>query len=337
MSWIKKHFDQATLALLALTLLAVSGLLIFKAQGFEEQFAAARVQPTPKTNAPPLDISAFEQAKEAIATPVKWQPKEALRFAFVPPVFIIDPTTKTPKKIGEGGLRQDSLSGQRIPNQWFLDNGLNPRDPNVANEDPDGDGFLNEDEWRETLTTGKSTDPKNKASHPAFITKLFFDHMGSRPFLLGFKAWDGDPKMPESVNIQINPLTKTGATQFVKISSMVVGTYFKVEKFDFKEIPDPNAGTKDVSEVTLLNTETNERVVLVKEKNVSSTDVSAFFDYEMPQAPKIPEVRRFREFELPPEPGKKYKLTDVTETQAVIQPPTGEPMIIAPDPRKKKK
>ena len=43
---------------------------------------------------------------------------------------------------------KDSLTGQEIPDAWFLQNGLPLDDPKVALQDADGDGFTNEDEWR---------------------------------------------------------------------------------------------------------------------------------------------------------------------------------------------
>jgi len=51
-----------------------------------------------------------------------------------------------------------SLVGDGIPNGWKQQYGLDPFDPNLANEDPDGDGFSN---WQEYQA---DTDPTNSAS-----------------------------------------------------------------------------------------------------------------------------------------------------------------------------
>ncbi|HTS18127.1 MAG TPA: Amuc_1099 family pilus-like system protein [Verrucomicrobiae bacterium] len=47
-----------------------------------------------------------------------------------------------------------------IPYGWAVSNGLDPLDPNLAWEDPDGDGFTN---WQEYQA---HTDPRNPNSHP---------------------------------------------------------------------------------------------------------------------------------------------------------------------------
>jgi T5SS/PEP-CTERM-associated repeat protein len=51
-----------------------------------------------------------------------------------------------------------SAVGDGIPNGWKQQHGLDPFDPNVANEDPDGDGMSNLQEYL------AGTDPTNKAS-----------------------------------------------------------------------------------------------------------------------------------------------------------------------------
>jgi hypothetical protein len=51
-----------------------------------------------------------------------------------------------------------SLVGDGIPNGWKQQYGLDPFDPNLGNEDPDGDGFTNLQEYQ------AGTDPTNSAS-----------------------------------------------------------------------------------------------------------------------------------------------------------------------------
>jgi hypothetical protein len=65
-------------------------------------------------------------------------------------------------------LTQNSdYTGGGIPNGWAVDHGLNPVDPNVAQEDPDGDGFNNLEEYL------MGTDPRNSLSYPGCITNGF--------------------------------------------------------------------------------------------------------------------------------------------------------------------
>jgi hypothetical protein len=52
--------------------------------------------------------------------------------------------------------------GDGLPNDWEIDHGLNPNDPNDAAEDDDHDGLTN---WQEYLA---GTDPQNAASYLGF-------------------------------------------------------------------------------------------------------------------------------------------------------------------------
>jgi hypothetical protein len=93
----------------------------------------------------------------------------------------------------------------------------------------------------------------------------------------------------------------------------------------------------DVSELTVLNTETDEAVLLVLNKIVNSPDVFGIFEYEWPQPTQDIRVKKLQEFALRPDTDKRYKLVDINETQAVIQLPDGGKYTVLPDPRKSAK
>jgi hypothetical protein len=199
----------------------------------------------------------------------------------------------------------------------------------VPFQDPDGDGFLNEDEWRD------HTDPNNKASHPPYHSRLFFRAIHNEAFRFKYLADDGDPKAPESMTFQINPLDAGGRTKFVKIGDMIEGTKFKVISFEFKEMLNPRTQEKDnVSELTVENIETGDKVALVKGKVVDSPNRFGDFEYlwnkkhgEQGQVFRVP---RLKEFVLQPDIEKRYKLLDVTDAGAVIQTPEGEKYQVPP-------
>jgi PKD repeat protein len=67
--------------------------------------------------------------------------------------------------------------GDGIPNAWKLQYGLDPFDPNLASEDPDGDGRNN---WLEFIS---GFDPTNSASFWVFQGSLT---NGSAPFTVNF-------------------------------------------------------------------------------------------------------------------------------------------------------
>jgi hypothetical protein len=331
MDWIKKNYDQFLLALAALGLLGAVIPLMQGAQNFSERFAAAMVPGMPKKNVPPLELTPVDKAAETFQAPAQWKPSPETSFFLVSKRYIIDPTTKGPM-LASKGTHVDSLSGQAIVFQWFLDNRLDPLNVNVTTEDPDKDGFANEDEWR------AKTNPNDPNSHPPYSSKLFLVSWIKVPFRLLFNAVDGNPKKdkPEKLEFQINTVDLRQPSEFLKIGQMVSRTKFKLKSFEFKEIPDPNAGTRDVSELTLENTETGETIVLVKEQVTDSPDSFGLFDYKWPQPPTQIRVKKGQEFVLLPDKEAKYKLVDIKETEAVITVPSGEKLTIKPDPRTKR-
>jgi hypothetical protein len=104
---------------------------------------------------------------------------------------------------------------------------------------------------------------------------------------------------------------------------VINGTKFKVVSFRYNDVPNPATGiTRDVSELTVQNTESGDDVALVLETIVDSPDSYALFNYLW--ADKQFKVKKGKEFVLLPEASLRYKLIDITEDEALIQTPTGQ-------------
>ena len=87
------------------------------------------------------------------------------------------------------------------------------------------------------------------------------------PFRLLFSAYAGAPKKDavDKMEFQINTIDLKQPSEFLKLGEIVRNTKWKLSKFEFKMAPDnPNVGEiEDISELTLLNTETKEELVLI--------------------------------------------------------------------------
>ena len=340
MDWIKKHYDQFALALLALVLLVFSVLLILRAQGFGTQFSAATATAIPRDKVPPLVLDRVEEARKALDNPPQWAeadsravPEKKRGLLFVSERYVIG-QDGTPKKPSGESFYADSLTGTRIKNTWFIDNNLPLLDPGVALQDPDGDGFANEDEWRPP-----GTDPNKKESHPPYHTKLFVKQFIRVPFRLLFKAYDGDPvkDTPEKFTYQLDTIDFKQPSQFLKMTEPVVNTKFKLDKFEYKTKPNPSTGeSEDVSELTIINVETKEPVILVLNRVTDSPDYFMDFLYEWTTPHSIFRVKKLQEFVLKPNTTEKYKLIDSKDGKGLIQAPDGKQIEIIPDPRIKK-
>ena len=77
-----------------------------------------------------------------------------------------------------------------------------------------------------------------------------------------WKAWDGDPKAPESLNFQLTSLRRDEPTQFLKLGDILRGTKLKLLKFEQKTRRTQGREI-DASELTLINTDTGQKTVLV--------------------------------------------------------------------------
>jgi hypothetical protein len=202
-------------------------------------------------------------------------------------------------------------------------------------QDPDKDGFTNEDEYQ------AKTDPNNKDSHPPYYTKLFLLKFIQVPFRLIFKSYDGDPKKNDPIekySFQIDTIDLRQPSDFLKMGDTVPKTKFKLLKFEFKQAyNDKIQEQEDVSELTLVNEETGDKIVLVYNRITNSPDVYALFVYEWPQPVQAIKVKKLQEFVLKPEIDEQhhYKLIDINDTEAQIQLPDGKTVIkITPDPRR---
>ncbi len=342
MDWIKKHYDQFALALLAFVLLALSVMLILRTRGFGSTFAAAIATAVPRDKVPPVPLEAIDKAKDALEHPPQWMegdshddgtPASKKRGSiFVSDLYVIG-EEGTPKKPGVGAIYKDTLTGLPVPNIWFMNNRLPLLDQTVPFQDPDKDGFNNEDEAR------ANTDPNNKELHPPYYSKLFIRQFIKVPFRLLFNAYDGDPKKDklENFSFQLNTIDLKQPSEFLKIGEKVSRTNFQLKKFEIKSQLNPKTEEQeDVSELTLYNAETDVTVVLILNRVTDSPDYFMKFVYKWPNPPIEFTVKKLGEFVLKPNVTEKYKLVDSSEDKALIQLPDGKQVEILRDPRDRK-
>ncbi len=319
MEWIKKNPHLLTLAIFAALLVAASAMAVLNSQSFAEKFSAVQNPAVPNNRVPEQDFSKLEEAQSSIDKPNAWQvPTEKKgRYLFVPERFMLDENGR-PTKPESGSIYRHSLTKEEIPNTWFIERNLPLLDRTVPRQDADKDGFWNEDEWK------GNTDPTKVDSHPPYYTRVFLKQYIAVPFRLKFQTWDGDPKKPESLTFQINTLDLRQPTEFLPIGAKVSRTKFQIKSFEQKTFNDPNLGEKDISELTLLDTEFNTEIKLILGQVANSPDSFALFTYLWPQPPLDIRVRKLQEFVLKPNTQERYKLLDIKEGEAVIQLPSGE-------------
>ena len=312
MTWIKQNYDRFLLAVFALVLLVSAGLLITNAHGYNDVFASLQKQPVASSKPPvSVDTKEFDEDMTKLADPDLWKPRPLGKYQlplFVSVPYVSKDENGVMKKVAILDETSEALHPP-VPNEWFLSNGLDLLASNALDQDPDGDGFSNLDEWN-----GK-TDPNNKDSHPPYWTKLYLKRLVRVPFHLRFEAKNGPTFFINETDNDEAP------TQTKKLGEVVVlGKYkFKLEKFTEKY--DTSLGfKKDVSELTLTNVDTKQQVVLPKGEDVDSPTTYAVLNYVWNGPGARPEfgVQRDGEFTLAPQDNVKYKVVELSDTDVKV-------------------
>jgi hypothetical protein len=297
MDWIKEHYDKAALIAAAVIALASAGLVIASVNSLPESFAGRdSAKPADNTIKPPA-VEAIEAASAKVSKPAEWGVYEGSLFVSRPYVL-------------KDGLLVDPLEGGEplhppIPNAWLIKFDLDYADSSVKDQDPDNDGFSNLEEYL------AGTDPAQKSETPPYHTKLRLEKFIAVPFRLIFT---GSPD--EGQTFTINSKDLKSRTQFLQLGDTIEGSPYKVLTYEKKsEVRDEIE--RDISELTIQNTQTGQKLVLVW--NQESNDPTSFADFVYLLDNSKFKVKKDDDFSLQPETDRKYKLIDISEAEAVIQ------------------
>ena len=296
MDWVRAHYERILLISAAVVLFLSSVLIWRSAARFSSQLAVMPPAPSLKSVSPLEKAQELQAAAEKLHRPPQWTfgGRSGL---FVPEKHFIGAN-------GQPATLQTTEVHPPVPNEWLEQFGLPIADADVLDQDPDGDGFTNLDEWL------GHTNPIDRNSHPEYYTKLKLKSAVEEPFRLIFSSWMGD-------TYQINTIDFKQPTQFLKVGDTIKGTRFKIAKFLKKYEPNKYGTNVDVSELTLEQEETKQQLTLVKEKVAISPESVATFVYTWGGRQEF-QVRKDQEFSLKPQVQIKYKLVDVDPAKAVI-------------------
>lgn len=296
MNWIRAHTEHVAVYAAALFLLLCSFFIWQNAATFSERFAALSSAPAPRPAGPLANVTQLQDLAHELDQPTSWAfgGRSGL---FVPEKHFLDAN-------GLPATLQSTELHPPVPNEWFEEHHLPITDNDVLAQDPDGDGFTNLDEWQ------YHTEPLQKDSHPEYLTKLKMKSFQRDPFRMVFASWVGD-------TFAINTTDLKEPTQFVKKGDTIIGTQFKIVGFAEKHEKNQYGTEVDVSELTLEQKETGEKMTLVKEKTAISPESVANFVYQWGKGLEFSR-HKDQEFSLPPHDEIKYKLIDVEPAGATI-------------------
>jgi len=295
MDWIKKNYERVVLGFFSAALLACAGWVSWQARAFPASLPDRKSEKAPDNKIVLPDIAAVEAAAAVLEGPRPWAGYEGSLFVSRPYV-LVDGKLVNPLE-GEQDLHPP------IKNSWLIRYSLDYADSGVKEQDPDKDRFSNLDEF-----IGQ-TDPTNDKSLPPYYTKLFLKEFVPVPFRLKF---NGSPDSGQTFTINSKDLK---GTQFLKLGDAIKGAPYKL--LSYQEKKTTGEMEKDISELTIQNTETGQKLVLVFGKEANDPTSFAKFSYLYDGSEMT--VKKEDEFVLKPDVEKKYKLIDISAQEARIQ------------------
>lgn len=297
MEWLKNNYERAALIVVAIILLACSGLVITNSMAFPELFAGQNTNKPADNTIKPYPVEPVTAATTTVTTPASWKGYEGSLFISRPYVL-------------KDGKLFDPLEGTEdlhppIKNSWLIKYDLPYWEGDIKDQDPDGDRFSNLEEFV------AGTDPRDKNSIPPYYTKLRLQKFISKPFRLIFTGTPDDGQ-----TFTINAKDLKSRTQFLEMGQPIKDAPYKLVNYEKKTIVE-NEIEKDASELTIENTETGQKIVLVANKEAN--DPTSFAEFINLYDNSVLTVKKDDEFAINPEPDHKYKLIDISEREALIK------------------
>jgi hypothetical protein len=296
MNWIRANYDRATLIAAALFLFLSATFIFLRAANFRKTITALQMQSSLQPQSSKEKAPEVEHEKQELVGPAQWT-FSGRSGLFVPEQHFIDAS-------GQPTTLENTQLHPPVPNEWLEEFNLPITEGDVLEQDPDGDGFSNLDEWQ------AHTNPIDKNSHADYITKLKMISLAQEPFRFVFSSWVGD-------TYAINTIDRRQPTQFLRIGETIRGTLFKLVKFKEKNEKSKFGTDVDVSELTLENAENKDEITLTKGKTTTSPESVANFLYTWGGDQRF-SAKKGQEFSLKPQTEIKYKLIDVQPDKAIL-------------------
>ena len=187
---------------------------------------------------------------------------------------------------------------------WFKKHNLDLQDPKMLDADADADGFSNRDEFM------ADTDPHDATSRPGIHNQMRLKQYTEVRLPVVLEEVSGD-------TARVRRLDGVERTESVKPGQTIKGLHWKVERVQSKQDVDKNGDPVDLSSLTLTDTDTNERTILMK--NLPTRTGDSFAELSSPDGATTVKVKQGDTFHWPDESGTAFKVIDLRADQIVVQ------------------
>lgn len=188
---------------------------------------------------------------------------------------------------------------------WFKKYHLDLNDPKMLDADPDGDGFVNRDEFL------ADTDPHDKNARPGIHKSIRLKEYNEIRLPIVLESIDGE-------KARIKRTDQDGAKSVtVKAGDTIKGLPLKVKSVEAKEDFDKAGEKIDISRVALEDPSTKETVILMKDLPAKTS--ASYAVLVSPDGKTNMKVHHGDTFTWPAEQGATYKVIDLSQDQVVLQ------------------
>jgi len=332
MSWISENYEKAAIGVGAV---AAIGLAYFgwqKAGSVDDNFSGSATGVTPPKSDPAVTDadkvamadSSFKLKRQWLKGDDKGRPVDLLTGV---PLFVNKNNLESPVDLMDPNVEDVHAP---IPNQWWIDNRIDPGFGDSPQLDADEDGFSNLDEFN------AKTDPNDKRDYPSLINKLAYtgDEFVQWVLRPGFQDANGGFTFEYSDNLRRG--NKIGAANPIAQGDQFFAEEPMKDRFKFV------ASEKRKQMNEQLNVEVELTIVTVEDQKPNKVGMR----YEIPaqfrraDAAKFAKfdrtailtlealglegqeikVEEFSSFALPPDAKEKaFKLTQITKEAIVIE------------------
>ncbi|MFT4547251.1 MAG: hypothetical protein ACI9UA_000187 [Pseudoalteromonas tetraodonis] len=322
MEKLKKNYDRVLLIVTGLITLVVGSMLIVKSFAVGQKFQDVEIGDGKKFEESPTEK--VTEASTHVDTPSEWKPvvatdseKKYRLFASIPivwkngapqPIDLFDESTR----VREG-----------ISNKYLMDHRLPFERNDVAEMDPDGDRFSNQQEFE------GGTDPNNKDDYPDATGKLVLTKITALPYLVMFSNAGGNAfsiKRIDPPGARLPREEKWSSWAEMGLTFPESGpeaNRFKLLEAGQKDVANPATGRvkKDVPFVMVDDSTSGKTIELIQREKVDIPVYKASFAYDGPGAgmtPKKDEYDKGDVFKLDGA-GTDLKILKITADSAELE------------------